>query len=226
MADITLGVLAIIAGTAFCLLGQFVLRFAIPVWGAFSGFAFGAGLVAGLSDERFLGTVLGWVLGLVFALIFGMLAYLYYSVAVVIAMSSIGFALGSGLIVALGIDWSWVAVIVGVAVGTALAVATIVADLPMLLLIVLSSIAGSIAVVTGLMLVTGAMDSADFSQGTFSSRVEDDWWWYLVFTLLAVVSILSQAGTAAALRRSVRDTWSSWDGQPAGPGSHTAPRQQ
>ena len=94
-----------------------VLRIALPIWGFFAGFAFGAGLVAELADERFLGTVLGWVLGLVFALIFAVFAYRYYAVAVVLAMAAFGVAIGSGLVVALGIDWNWVAVLVGVAIG-------------------------------------------------------------------------------------------------------------
>ena len=94
-----------------------MLRLVLPIWGFFAGFAFGAGLVAELADERFLGTVLGWVLGLVFALIFAVFAYLYYAVAVILAMAAFGFAIGSGLVVALGIDWNWVAVLVGVAVG-------------------------------------------------------------------------------------------------------------
>ena len=76
MTDILLGLLAILAGGAMLLAGQFVLRLALPVWGFFAGFAFGAGLVAELADERFLGTVLGWVLVLVFALIFAVFAYL------------------------------------------------------------------------------------------------------------------------------------------------------
>ena len=113
MADILLGLLAIIAGGAMLFAGQFVLRLVIPIWGFFAGFAFGAGLVADLADERFLGTVLGWVLGLVFALVFAVLAYLYYYVAIILAMAAFGFAIGSGLVVALGIDWNWVAVLVG-----------------------------------------------------------------------------------------------------------------
>ena len=63
MAGILLGLLAIIAGGAMLVAGQFVLRIMIPIWGFFAGFAFGAGLVADFADERFLGTVLGWVAG-------------------------------------------------------------------------------------------------------------------------------------------------------------------
>ena len=122
MADILLGLLAIIAGGAMLLAGQFVLRLVIPIWGFFAGFAFGAGLVANLADERFLGTVLGWVLGLVFAVVFAVLAYLYYYVAITLAMAAFGFAIGSGLVVALGIDWNWVAVLVGTVVGVILGI--------------------------------------------------------------------------------------------------------
>src|ERR1700752_3037332 len=117
MADIILGILAIIAGGMLLLAGQFVLRIVLPIWGFFVGFAFGAGIVAGWADESFLGTVTGWILGLVFAVLFAVFAYLYFAVAVVLATAAIGFAIGSGLVVALGIDWNWVAVLVGLAVG-------------------------------------------------------------------------------------------------------------
>ena len=126
MADIILGLLAIIAGGVMLFAGQLVLRFVLPIWGFFAGFAFGAGLVAGLADERFLGTVLGWVLGLVFALLFAVLAYLYYAVAVILTMAAFGFAIGSGLVVALGIDWTTaVAVLVGVVAGLMLLVGSL-----------------------------------------------------------------------------------------------------
>src|SRR4051795_3743998 len=130
MADIILGLLAIIAGGAMLVAGQFVLRLMIPIWGFFAGFAFGAGLVAGFADEHFLGTVLGWVLGLVFALIFAVLAYLYYYVAIVIVMGSAGFAIGSGIIVAIGIDWNWVAVLVGLAIGIIVGLVAVLIDVP------------------------------------------------------------------------------------------------
>src|SRR5580765_64617 len=117
MADILLGILAIIAGGAMLLAGQFVLRLMIPIWGFFAGFAFGAGLFAGLADEHFLGSVLGWVAGFVCALIFALLAYLYFAVAVVLAMAAFGYAIGSGVVVALGIDWNWVVVLAGLVIG-------------------------------------------------------------------------------------------------------------
>ncbi len=51
------------------------------------------------------------------ALLFGLLAYLYYEVSVVLAMSAIGFALGTSLMVAIGVTWSWLIVVIGVIAG-------------------------------------------------------------------------------------------------------------
>src|SRR4029078_7259196 len=132
MADILLGLLAIIAGGAMLFAGQFVLRLVLPLWGFFAGFAFGAGLFAELADERFLGTVLGWVLGLVFAVVFAVLAHLFYYVAIVLAMATFGFAIGSGLVVALGIDWNWLAVLAGLVVRAIDGVASIALPMPMI----------------------------------------------------------------------------------------------
>ena len=207
MADILLGILAIVAGAAMLVAGQFVLRLVIPIWGFFAGFAFGAGLVAELADERFLGTVLGWALGLVFALVFAVLAYLYYYIAVTLAMGAFGFAIGSGLVVAIGIDWNWVAVLVGLGIGVLLGLLSIFTNMPMIVLVVFSSIAGAAIVVGGLMLLVGSLNSADFTRGDFTDTVENGWVWSLLVVVLAFVGIFIQARQRALMRRSVHEVW-------------------
>ncbi len=207
MADIVLGVFAILAGLVFCVSGQLWIRLCFPIWGAFAGFTFGAGLVAGLGEDRFLGDVLGWIVGLVFALLCAVLAYSFFAIAVAIVMTSIGFTIGSGLVVALGIDWNWVAVLVGVLVGAIVCVGAILADVPMIIVTALGAIAGAVGVVGGCMLVTGAMDSADFTDGGFVATVQDDWWWYAMFLIVAIGGIVIQLLGAASMRRSLRATW-------------------
>ena len=189
------------------LAGQFVLRLVIPIWGFFAGFAFGAGLVAELADERFLGTVLGWVLGLVFAVVFAVFAYLYYYVAVILAMGAFGFAIGSGLVVALGIDWNWVAVLVGTVVGVILGLVAIFVDMPMIVLVVFSSIAGAVGVVGGLMLLVGSLNTADFSRGDFADTVSNSFVWTLLLLVLAIAGIVIQAAHRAMMRRNIREVW-------------------
>jgi len=207
MVDILLGILAIIAGCAMLVAGQFVLRFVIPIWGFFAGFAFGAGLVAEFADEHFLGTVLGWVLGLVFALVFAILAYLYYYIAIVIVMGAAGFAIGSGLVVALGISWSWVAVLIGLAAGLVVGVLAVVVDMPMIVLVIVGSIAGAVSVTAGVMLMVGELNSRDFTRGDFTDTVANSAGWSLLLLALAVVGLVIGARQRAALRRSVREVW-------------------
>ncbi|MFC5178068.1 hypothetical protein [Nocardioides taihuensis] len=207
MVDILLGLLAILAGGFMLIAGRFVLRFALVIWGFFAGFAFGAGLVSNLADERFLGTVLGWALGLLFALVFAIFAYLYYAVAVILVMAAFGFAIGSGLVVALGIDWNWLAILVGVVVGAAVGVLSVLGNMPMAVLIFLGSVAGALSVVGGLMLVFGSLNSADFTRGDVSTAIDDSWFWWLLAVALTVFGIVVQAAGAAASRRSVRAAW-------------------
>jgi hypothetical protein len=206
MTDILLGILAIVAGAVMLFAGQFVLRIVFPIWGFFAGFAFGAGLFAQLADERFLGTVLGWVSGLVCALLFALFAYLYYAVAVVLAMGAFGFAIGAGLVVALGIDWNWLAILVGIVVGLLLGVVSIIGNMPMVVLALVSAFAGAVTVVAGLMLLLGSIDSADFTQAGFTSAVKDSWGWYLTLLVLAVLGFVAQT-RARLMQRSVREAW-------------------
>jgi hypothetical protein len=207
MADILLGLLAIIAGVAMLVAGRFALRLVLPFWGFFVGFAFGAGLVADLADERFLGTVLGWVLGLVFAVVFAVLAYASYYVAVVLAMGAFGFAIGSGLVVAIGIDWNWLAVVVGLVVGVIIGLVSVFANMPMIVLVVLSSFAGAVGVVGGLMLLVGSLNSANFTRGDFTNTVHDSWAWALLVLVLALGGIAVQATQRVTTRRTVHEVW-------------------
>jgi hypothetical protein len=139
--------------------------------------------------------------------LFALIAYLYYAVAVLLLMASIGFALGSGLVVALGIDWNWVAVLVGVAVGTLVGLAAAVADLPAVLLVVISAVAGALTTVAGVMLLVGAMSSDTFVDGTVTTRVDDAWWWYAALGGLAVAGTIVQLRSITAARSSARDAW-------------------
>jgi hypothetical protein len=205
--DVVFGLIAIAAGALFCFRGYLAFRLIIPVWGAFVGFTLGAGVIDSVTDEGFLGTSLGWLVGLAVAVLFAVLAYLYYQVAVILAMGSIGFALGTSLMVAIDVPWSWVVILVGVALGALLAFAAIVTDLPMVLLVLLSALGGASAITLGIMLLSGAVNTEDFDQDAVTEQANDDWWWYVVYVVLAVVGIASQVRHTERLRRSMREAW-------------------
>lgn len=213
MADILIALLAIVIGAAFCFRGYLAMRVIIPIWGAFTGLVFGAGLVASLADEGFLASALGWLVGVLVALLFGALAYLYYEVSVVIAMAAIGFSLGTVAMVAIGAEWSWLVILAGVIVGGLLAVLAIVVDLPMALLTVLTAMAGATAVVLGVMLLFNVISLDDFTSATTTAVVGDDWWWTALYVVLVVAGIAAQYRATARMRASLRDSWTESGGR-------------
>lgn len=214
MKDVVVGLLALGVGGVFCFRGYIALRLVIPLWGAFAGFVFGAGLVANLADEDLLATAVGWLVGLAFALLFGLLAYLYYEVSVVLAMGAIGFSLGTGFMVAIGVTWSWLIVLVGLGVGALLAVIAVVGDLPMVLLIILSATAGAVAMIGGAMLLTGTIGVNDFDVAATTERIDDDWWWYALYVVAAISGVVLQLrDLGAGAGGSLRSTWAADGGR-------------
>jgi len=215
MNDIIVGIIALLTGAVFCFRGYLAMRLVIPVWGAFAGFLLGAGLVSG--DAGFLGSALGWFVGIGLAIVFGVIAYLYYEVSVIIGMTGIGFVLGTSLMVALGVTWNWVIVLSGVVLAVVLAFVAIAGDLPMVLLTVLTALAGASTIIGGLMLLFGTVDVDDFDIGITTKYIADDWWWFVIYGGLVVAGIIAQFTDVDRRRDTLREAWAS------GVGSTTAP---
>lgn len=206
MSDWTAGLLAILIGLVFCYQGYIAMRIVIAFWGALAGFTLGAAV--GADDGGFLSSALSWTLGIVLAVVFALLAYLYYAVSVAIAMGSIGFVLGTSALVALGVTWSWVIVLAGLALGILLAFVAIAGDLPMVLLVVLSAAAGASAIVGGIMLLTGALDSDQITRSAaITEELNDDWYWYALWLAAAITGIIAQISSADRMSGTMRDSW-------------------
>jgi hypothetical protein len=203
--DIVVGLIAILTGAVFCFRGYLAMRIIIPLWGAFAGFMLGAGIMSG--SDGFLGSAIGWIVGIAVAVVFGLIAYLYYEVAVMIGMMAIGFALGSSLMVLLGVTWSWLIVLSGVVLAVVLAFVAIAGDLPMVLLTVLTGLAGSSTIVFGLMLVVGVTDVAELDSAQTTEALADDWWWYAIYIVLAIAGMLAQFADVDRRRDSLRAAW-------------------
>lgn len=212
MENFVFGLLAIVGGAVFCFRGALAFRILIPVWGAFVGFAAGAGFIASMTGDGFLQTGLAWTVGLVTAAIFFVLAYLYYAAAVVIAMASVGFALGTSLMVALNISWSWIIILAGVVVGVVLALSAIIANLPMMMLMVLGAVGGASAIVMGVMLLFGVVSAADFTNPDLTIAINDQWWWYLLYLALVVLGIVVQVRAIGHLRQTMQNAWTAGRG--------------
>jgi hypothetical protein len=207
MEDLLVGVVAVVIGGALCFRGYAALRVVIAMWGAFAGFVLGAGVVAGATGEGFLASALAWAVGLVVAAAFGLLAYAYYAISVLIGMSAIGFTLGTTAMVALGVTWSWVVVLVGIVVGALLAMLAIAGDLPKLILALLGAFAGSSIAIAGTLLLIGRVDRGDLAATDTPATLELWWGWTVAYVILAVAGLASQLRDVGARRGTLRDDW-------------------
>lgn len=206
MPSILIGIVAIAIGLVFCLRGVVAMRIVIAVWGAFVGLNLGASIVSAVTGDGYLATVAGWIAGICVGLLFAVLAYLYYAVAVTLAMASIGFILGTTVMVAVGVSWNWLVVLVGLVVGVLLAIAAIALNLPALLLIVLSAMGGSSAIVGGLMLITATVELDDFTRATVTSTIGHHWWWYAIYLVLVIVGVVAQVNVVER-GKSLQQQW-------------------
>lgn len=216
MADVLVGVVAVLAGLGLAFRGWLYLRILIPIWGAFAGFFVGAGLVDSFTGDGFLATALGWVVGVAVALVFGLLAYLYFEVSVILGMGAIGFSIAAAVMVAMGVTWSWLIVLVGLALGLLFAFIAIAGNLPKVLLVVFSATAGATIAVAGMMLILGVIDIADLGEGATTQRVDEDWWWWLVYAFIVVAGIVGQFRLLDAVTASLREQWREAGGRELG----------
>jgi hypothetical protein len=205
--DVLIGLAAVAIGALFCLRGYVAMRTIIPLWALFGGFMFGAGLVASVGDDGFLRSAAAWIVGIAVGLLFASVAYLYFEVSVVVAMATAGFALGTGLLTALGVRWSWLVVLGGLAAGVLLALLAIASDLPAFLLIALTVLGGATTIVFGLMLLVGTLQTDELDDASTTELVDASWWWYAVYLAAVIAGFIAQSRLTASLRTSPRDQW-------------------
>src|SRR2546421_7618205 len=99
---LAVGILALVIGSALCFAGYRAFRALIAVWGFFAGFLLMVQAVGVYSGDHFLVSVGGLVIAFIVGLVLAALAYYLYVAAVVILSASVGFWVGTGLMMALG----------------------------------------------------------------------------------------------------------------------------
>jgi NADH:ubiquinone oxidoreductase subunit 5 (subunit L)/multisubunit Na+/H+ antiporter MnhA subunit len=98
-----------------------------------------------------------------------------------------------------------------VAVGILFGIFAVVAELPLVVLVVLSTIAGALAITAGLMLVFNALDTEDFTTDTIVDLIDDDWFWWVIAFGLAIAGLIAQMKLITRMRWTVRQAWdNSW----------------
>jgi hypothetical protein len=195
--DILLGLIT--AAVALLLLfgGYRLGRIAIPLWGFIVGVSLGGAVAGDLADTPFLATFAGIFVGLAMGLLFAILAYLYYGFAVIMLVAGVGYWLGSGFFLLLGLQPGLISALSGLALGLAFGLAALLFNAPKYVLIVLSSVAGAVLMVGAIMLIFNQLPRESFSYATARAVVADSVWWSIVAVLLAIGGMVVQIATTA-----------------------------
>jgi hypothetical protein len=160
-----LSLLAIVIGLAFAFYGFRLFFFLLPIWAFAVGFIFGAEGMQTLFGEGFLSTVTSYVVGFIIGIGFALLSYLFWWAAVTLLGATIGYAVGSGILVAIGLEPGFITFVAGIVAGVALALAFIVLNMPSALVIVATAIGGAGYAVGGLWLLLGQATQAELRGG-------------------------------------------------------------
>ncbi len=180
-----LGALLLFAGYRFA-------RVLLALWGLIGGFMAGSAIFTDFSGDAFIATTLGIVTGIIVGVVFAILAYLYYSVAVVLLTAGIGYAIGSSFITVFGIDPGFLSASVGVIVGLAFGVAAVMFRVPKALLIALTSFAGAITAIGGILVLFNQIPLSFYDFSATRVIVASSWAWSLAALALTGLGIVAQ----------------------------------
>ena len=126
-------------------------------------------------------------------------AHFLYYVAIVLLGASVGYAIGSGLMGAIGLNNpGFLSVIVGVVLAVILTIVVLALNLPKLLIMVFTAIGGAATIVTGFLLLFGQIHTVTLQYGFAVAAIRASWIWSLVVIVLAVVGFLAQWRTMQA----------------------------
>lgn len=187
-----IGLIILLIGLALCFLGYRLFRFILIIWGLLTGFQIGTLLATQLFGEQYAGTALQWIAGAIVAVVLALLAYVLYKWQVVLAGALVGYFLGTALASALSLTPGWVVIAIGLAGAIVVGALVLIFDLPRLIIIVSTAIAGAGASVAGLLVLLSQVNLGDLVAGITGPIARVSWIWTLVWLALVIVGIVFQ----------------------------------
>jgi len=203
MTDVVMAILTVAAGTVLCVRGCAAMRLAVPAAAAVGAFLLGAATVHCLTGSTLLGDLASWLAGIAAGTLVGLASWMWFEVAVAVALTCVGYAVTVATLAALDSGWSNWSVAAGSAVGLTLGLLCVVSDLPTILLTVSTALAGAAAVLTGLLLMGESIGVADLASGATLDRIPTRGAWIAAWLLLSVGGAALQARTTP--RATLRD---------------------
>lgn len=191
---LAMGILVLVIGIALCFAGYRAFRALIAVWGFFAGFLLTIQALGIDSGGHLLVSALGWIIAVIVGLVLAALAYQLYVAAVVILSASVGFWLGTGLMMAVGYNnHSIPALIVGIICALILAMLTLSLNLAKILIILSTSLSGASVIIAGILLLLRVISLNDaLSWNVVETAIRGSQLWSYMWLALAIIGILMQ----------------------------------
>jgi hypothetical protein len=188
-----MGMLALLVGLAVCFNGYRWFLILLPVWGFFFGFGLGAQTLQAVFGVGFVASVTSWVLGFLVGLVFAVLSYLFYFIGVALFAGSFGYALGVGLMGAIGIEFNLLVWVVGIVLGIIVAAVTILLNIQKWVIIFITSFGGAALIVGTIgLLFSGANSPAAMSQNPFRAAIQGSWLLIILFLVVGILGFIGQ----------------------------------
>lgn len=202
-------VLAIVVGLGLSLFGYVGFRIILPVLGFLAGLWLGMDIATNfLSNLPILGISLGLVLGLILGVIFAAIAYFVYALAIVIFGISMGYALGAGFMLLLGVPNGILTFSVGVIVAIVLAIAFISVNMPKLYIMGLTAFAGASALIAGVLVLFGRIAPSQLGLGFVDTYIGQSWFWIVIWAVIGAIGFFIQYQMVAFAQALVPEAYS------------------
>lgn len=190
-------IFAVVIGLMFAFFGYPFFRVLLPIWGFFAGLAFGYQGITSLMDPGFFSGSLGLIIGFFIGILLAAVAWYAYAFAIYLWGATMGYVLGAGLMLALGFERGFMTFVVGLLAAFGMTALFSMAKMPKFLIILLTSAAGAMAVLTGVFALFGAVPTMAGSLQLTRLMVYGSWFWIIVWAVLAGFAMAFQYAVAS-----------------------------
>ena len=200
------GLIGILFGLAVCFAGYRLFLVLLPIWGFFFGLAFGAQTMQALFGVGFLATITSWIVGFIVGGVFAVLSYLFYMLAVAIIAGSLGYSIGVGLLLAIGMQMNFIVWLVGFVVAVVLIVVTFRFNLAKWVIIIATGVDGAELIIGSIVLMF--YPHADILANPVQAVLKASPLTAILGLVVAVLGILAQVRQSRNFKLAEYDRWS------------------
>ena len=184
--------LLLILGIALSLQGYKWFMILLPILAFAAGFTVGSYSVSNIYGVSILSSLVIVVAGLIWGILLAVIVYLSFNLAIILLGALFGYTIGSAITSFIGFETGFIQVVAGLIFAIIAVIIAVRLNLPKYLVIALTSLAGTEAILVGLLLLTGSISFNDLKLGSWESILSQFYVLAIIWLILAAVAALIQ----------------------------------